>query len=770
MRYVVRIGALVVVGALTLVVAAVALVPAVHTISTAGSYKPEKIKLPPLGQRSLVLDSNGGLVGSFQDEVNRSVVKLKDVPPTVVQSVLAVEDSEFYKHGPVDLRSMLRALQTNVKEGSVAQGGSTITQQVVKKSLTGDKRKLSRKLREAFLAVQLERQFTKNQILERYLNIVYFGHGAYGVQAAAEVYFGKDVGQLDWAEGALLAALISNPNGYDPKAFPARATEQRNLALNRLVETHRLSKAEADKARKEPLPTEFNQPAPAINDYFSQEVLQRLLSPDTPEGRALGTTQEARYNAVFRGGLRIHTTYDRGAQLFAMQSAQKSVADLPGGDPATLTYSLPAANGVPQQGTVAMASVEPSTGAVRVIVGGPPPTTPGQLDYATDTLKQPGSSFKTFVLTAAMESGFVPDDLIEGSQGDLWWDNPITNQQVDHRYNSPQQCVNFAANEGGVQTITTATIKSVNCAYWRLGQITGLKNVADVAKKMGITNCYTDDIRGGTTPAQKAKESQCLNPWFPVMAFGGTFGVRAIDMASAYSVLANDGVRNEPYFVDSITDADGKVLYQHQLHPQRVISSQTARLVTQTLVTNVQRGTGTRAQLSNGQVAAGKTGTTDEAKNLWFCGYTPQLATAVWWGDKGSAEVPMFGGSAQASQYPASTWGTFMNALLTSRGTPNVGFPAPDPTRPGVYLDMGPNDGKPFDPNAYPQPRTGPAARPRPTAPRPVPAPASPAPAPAPSPPAPAPSVFPGPTLAPAPPGNNGNGNGNGLKPPKGHP
>ncbi|HVX19459.1 MAG TPA: transglycosylase domain-containing protein [Acidimicrobiales bacterium] len=758
MQYTTRILALVVAGALTLVLCAVALVPAVNTVRSAGSYTPEKLDLPAIGQRSLIFDNSGSLIGSFQDEINRSLVKLSDVPSTVVQSVLAVEDSDFYKHGPVDVHSIVRAMATNVKQGGVAQGGSTITQQVVKKTLTGSKITLSRKLREAFLAVQLERQLTKDQILERYLNIIYLGHGAYGVQAAAEVYFNKDVSKLDWAEGALLAALISNPNGYDPKTHPSVALEQRSLALRRLVETHRLSQAEADKANKEPLPTTFHTPPASIRDYFTQEVLRRLLSGDTPEGAALGNTQEARYNAVFRGGLRIYTTYDRGAQLVAEHAAQQSVQGV-GGDPATLTYALPAYQGVPQQGTVAMASVEPSTGAVRVLVGGPPPTVPDQLDFATDSLKQPGSSFKTFVLVAAMEEGFVPSDTIESSQGNLWWDDPSTFQQVDTRYNRPQKCVNFSSGEGGVRTLTSATTNSVNCAYWRLGQVVGLEKVADIAKNMGITNCYTDTPDSKMTDAEKARAAQCMNPWYPVMSFGGTFGVHPLDMAAAYAVLANDGVRNAPYFVDKITDASGKVIYQHKADPQRVISSQTARLVTQVLVANVQGGTGTRARLTNGQQAAGKTGTTDEAKNLWFVGYTPQLATAVWWGDRGTAEVPMFGGSAQGGQYPARTWGLFMNELLALRSTPKVPFTTPDRTRGGVYLTMGTNDGQGYDPNVY--------RRAAPVVPRPAAPPASTSsstPSSGPTTPAPTQPTVPGPTVT-TPGGGNGGRPGRGGHP-----
>lgn len=719
MQNMTKLGALCVLGVLVIVGATVAIIPAVHTVTGAQRFTPEKIHLPPLGQRSLMYDENGHLISTLQDQVNRSVVKLSDVPNTVVEPILAVEDNDFYHHGPIDLKSLIRALRTNVKNGGAQQGGSTITQQVVKKSLTGDKRTVSRKLHEAFLAVRLEKQMTKPQILERYLNIVYFGHGAYGVQAAAEVYFNKNVGQLTWAEGALLASLISNPNGYDPIAHPAAAAHERKLAFDRLVETHRLTRPQADFAQREPLPATVNVPQQqAILDYFPQTVLARLLSPDTPEGQSLGTTEEARYNAVYRGGLRIYTTYDRTAQAEAQQSIQQSV---PGID-ANSKFPLPdyvdgSGRHFPQDGGVAMVSVDSNTGAVRVLVGGPRVTNPGPLDFATDAYKQPGSSFKTIVLAAALENGYVPADLIDGTQGTLGWNNPDTNQPVASQYNA--QCVNFAANEDGVASLLIQTMRSVNCAFWRLGQIVGLNKVVDTAKKLGVTNCVVDSNE------ERSGVGNCMNPWYPVMTYGGSFGVHPIDMAGVYSVFANDGTRNDPYFVERITDANGKVLYRHQPSPQRVISQETARLVTQTLQANVMSGTATAARLPNGQPAAGKTGTTDKAKNLWFDGYTPQLTTSVWMGDLGTAEVPLYGGSAQGGQYPAYTWGVFMRAYLAGHNLPIENFTSPTPTRPGRILLMGKNDGNAFNPLVFPVP---PPPKPAPSPPAPAPRPPSPAP------------------------------------------
>lgn len=695
MRYVIRLLLVLALGVATMVGAVVAMVPAARHVAAGQSFTDEQVSLPPLGERSLLYDANGQLIGSFQDEQNRSIVPLSAVPQDVVDAVLAVEDATFFEHGPVDVRSVVRALFTNVREGGVAQGGSTITQQLVKKSITGDKVDLKRKLEEAYLAVRLEEQMTKKQILERYLNTVYFGNGAYGVQAASEVYFGHDVGDDNFAEAALLAALISNPNNYEPIHHPQQARAQRTLAYKRLMETGRLTEAQVTFLEQIPLPTQLNLPQ-TNDDYFVETVKQRLLSGDTPEGRALGPTPEARYNAVFRGGLRVYTTYDRAAQLEAIAARQKTVPGIrPDG-----TFPLPdhvTSDGThqPQFGTAVVVSVDPSSGAVRVLLGGPGFD---RVKYDISTHppgKQPGSSFKTFVLAAAIENGYVPDDVLDGTSPCTYSVNdPDTDQPTTYSLEHPDTRHNFAGEGGSFGTLTRQTLQSSNCAFLRLGQIVGLKKVIAVAQKLGITNCVTEQT------TRQADARNCMNPSYAVMAYGGTFGVLPLDMADAYAALANDGMHNDPYFVEKITDRNGKVLYQHRTEAQRAVSVQTARLVTQVLQANVQGGTGTRASLANGQPAAGKTGTTDEAKNIWFVGYTPQLATAVWIGDGANAEVPLFGGSATGGQYAAYTWGTFMESYLTSHDLPVTPFAAAGPTRTGTRIVMGRNDGQFFDPEA----------------------------------------------------------------------
>jgi penicillin-binding protein 1A len=689
-----RLALILVVGVTTLGGSVVALGPAGGEVRSSTSSYAGNIQLPPLGGVSLLYDRYGNVQQSFNREL-RTVVPLSAVPVTVVESVLAVEDSNFYQHGPVDARSILRALQTNVQSGEAAQGGSTITQQVVKKVVTGDKRDLQRKLHEARTATTLEQQLTKDQILQYYLNLVYFGNNVYGVQAAAQTDWGVDVGQLDGAQGALPAALTRKPNGYHPITHPEAARAQRKIALGRLVTTGRLSKADAAKANLEPLPTKLTQSVP-VRDYFVEEVRRRLLNKngaydDTPEGKALGKTYAERYNALNRGGLRIYTTYDPLMERKAVDARQQTVPGIqPDGKVPKGTWLNPATGKEEEQwATETISSVEPSTGAVRVLLGGPSYTS-NQQDIATQSFKQPGSSFKTFVLTALFERGFVPDDVVDGT-------SPCLLTPDDPNYIDPTRPTagagafpahNFGGEGGGVGTITSQTLESSNCGFARLGQIVGLRNVVTMAKSMGISN----PIWNAFDPL--GKHANDMNPYSVIQAYGGTNGVHALDMAAAYATLANDGVQNDAYLVDRIEDASGHVIWTHKLAPKRVMKAQTARLVNSVLEQNVQGGTGTAARLGSGQPAAGKTGTTDDAINLWFVGYTPQLSTAVWIGDGGSHETNMFNSGATGGAYAAVSWGAFMGAALD--GQPIVPFIKPAPTRPGIGIGLGDEDGMTF--------------------------------------------------------------------------
>jgi penicillin-binding protein 1A len=684
-----KLLATIAVGAVGVATTVYALGPAVKDLDEVAAVEFPDITLAPLPARSLMFDRNGGLMAVLHAEQNRSPVALAEIPQHVVDTVLAVEDWEFYEHDGIDVRATMRALFENVEQGQIDQGGSTITMQVVKLSLLTNEQTLERKVREAILAMRLEDQMTKDEILERYLNIVYFGNGAYGVQAAAETYFQTNVQNLTWGQAALLAGLIRDPVDYDPFKSPEIAAERRRVALSRIVGVGLLTQAEADQFMLEPLPV---QPATAFLpqplDYFPEDVKQQLL--DNP-AFGLGATPAERYNNLFYGGLRVHTTFDPGAQAAALQ-ARSDV--LPGDDPNTFIWNNA---GQPNEGSAVIVSIEPSTGAIRTLIGGPGY---GRYQYniATDPTvrRDNGSSFKIFVLVAALEQGIVPNDTLDGS-------SPCTFRNPGGEPN-PYRLENFEGGGGGGGTVASQTLRSSNCAYVRLGQVVGIPNVIAQAQRMGVTV---------DMPAV---------PSLPL----GVGGVPPIQMTGAMAAIANDGIYNPPYYIERIDDRNGNVIYQHAPAGVRAMSPQTARLAMDVLVDNVRSGTGTRARVPN-QPAGGKTGTAHDYGNAWFVGATPQLATSVWVGGLGNV-VPMRSvpgtGRVTGGSLPARIWGTYMSTAMA--GVPTAEWPAPDGTRRPRAL-------RPTTEVQPPRPRPTPTTTP--AAPTPAPPPPDPAPPPPPAPP-----------------------------------
>ena len=403
-----RFAAVIVATGLVMALAVAAMAIPATMIDHVGSGQPEALELGPLAQRSYVYAADGGLMATLQDEENRQPVPLAEVPPHVVNAILAVEDAGFWIHDGYDVRGMLRAFRANVDSGGISQGGSTITQQLVKLEVLTSEQTLDRKVQEIVLAQRLEQQMSKEEILDRYLNTVYFGNHAYGVQAAAETYFGVGVQQLDVGQAAMLAGIIRNPIQYNPVRYPERAAERRDVALGRMHDAGWLTADEETFWLAAPTVPSFHQILPAPNDYFPSEVKDQLLND--PEYAMLGATDAERHQTVFSGGLRVYTTYDPVAQQQAIAARdsqlpmENGVVPLPGVNPTT---------GEPNRASVGMASVEPSTGAVRTMVGGP-----GfdnyQYNLATQNTRGVGSSFKTFVLATIMEQGYSPDDMING--------------------------------------------------------------------------------------------------------------------------------------------------------------------------------------------------------------------------------------------------------------------------------------------------------------------------------------------------------------------
>ncbi|MDQ4091794.1 MAG: penicillin-binding protein [Actinomycetota bacterium] len=585
------------------------------------------IELAPLAQRSSLYAADGTLLQYLRGEEDRVPVTLDKVPSHVVTAVLDAEDERYFDHGPLDLRSMTRALVSNLEAGEISEGGSTITQQLVKTALLNPKQDLNRKLQEASLAIRLERQMTKSEILERYLNTVYFGNSAYGLQAAAERYYQTDVDKLTLGQGILLAGLIRNPVGADPYNNPEDARGRRDVIIDRMARLGHVTPEQVVELKAEPLPTPTPQEDFDSSNYFTRRVVE-LLQKDE---RYLGGTEAERDRLIFRGGLNITTTLVPSVQAMA----ERSIAE-----------TLPEDR---RDFNAAVVSVEPGSGAVRAAVSGLD-FPDHKIDMITGTGRQTGSSFKMLTLMAALEHGEIPADTILGSQPCVIPDPKSVEGKWDPK--------NVEGQAGGVLTLTEATVNSVNCAYARLIKLVGPEKVVDVARRMGIKNANLQPLLSLTL---------------------GTIDVTPLEMATAYATLANDGEYREPYFIDEIKDRDGKVLYKTPNKAERAVSVTNARTTTQILTQVVQRGTGTAAQVPRWQVA-GKTGSTDNEADAWFVGVTPKLATAVWMGAPAGYDIPMrnvgpypivYGGT-----YPAMIFGNYMRQFLAGQAV--VDFLPPD--------------------------------------------------------------------------------------------
>jgi membrane peptidoglycan carboxypeptidase len=592
--------------------------------------------------RSLVYDRNGNVMASFASE-DRSPVKLANIPMVLQRAVISIEDRKFYEHHGVDLAGTFRALFKNVDAGGISQGGSTITQQLVKNTFSVNrKRDLTTKAREAVLAVELEKQMTKSQILEDYLNLVYFGNGAYGVQAAVERYFPETtLARLSLAQAALLAGLIQSPEALNPIKHPGAAARRRSEVLDAMVVNKMSSAAHAKAAKSVPLPTTVSYPHSSPGDYYMDEVRNVLLTDDAnvsgDPAEVLGATQQARASAVYRGGLKIYTSYDPTLQFMATSAM----------------HQLPSNTNV----TASLVVIDNADGGVRAIANGRT-FAQSQFDPATEGLgRQAGSSFKVFTLAAALSHGYSPNDTV--STAPLTWRLS--------QGSSPSDFYHLAGDCGGdVITLTRAIARSDNCAFTRtelsLGPgnfgADGVKTVIQTAKAMGIN----------TSAFNPAVVSTTL----------GTQGVHPLEMAQAYSVLPNDGALKRATFITKIVDRNGKTLYQAPTKPVQVLDPNVARTETQMLFGPLRNGTASSTLGNFPRPAAGKTGTTDANVDAWFVGYTPQFTAAVWMGDpNGEVAMRNIGGTGPVfgAGYPAKIWRAFMQDATAS--LPALDFPKP---------------------------------------------------------------------------------------------
>ena len=632
--------------------AAVAIVGCVGLTSCSYELRELQPELPANAQSSVIYSSDGTEIVTLHAEENRTDLTLDDIPLHVRNAVIAIEDERYWLHNGVDLRAIIRAVSVNAREGEVAQGGSTITQQLVKQLLLGSAQSLDRKVQEAALAWQLENRYTKERILELYLNTIYLGNGAYGLSAASQKYFGKAPDLLTVAEGALLAGIIRAPNTYDPYDEPEATTERRNLVLDAMLDQDLIDEAVHGAAVAEPVALAPEVPVVEeryVAGHFVEEVKQWIL--DDPR---FGDTSRERRDLLFTGGLRVHTTIDLRAQAAAE---------------AAINEILPDPNGP----AAALVAVEPQTGFVRVMVGGRDffgPDDQAKFNLATGRGRHTGSAFKPIVLAAALEDGIPLSEVFPAP----------SRVQLQCPNGSSWDVENYEGSGPGAPVdLTEATVKSYNTVFAQLILRVGVERSIEVARAMGIT---------------RPLDAVCS-------AVLGANDVQPLEMASVFATLANRGVHVAPVLVTSIERADGTILYEHEHEQNRAISPEVADTVTSVLQQGVERGTGTAAQLA-GRPVAGKTGTGQGWRNAWFCGYVPQLAAAVWVGfpEEQHAMVPprtsrrVTGGS-----FPAQIWQRFMAVAL--EGAPPLAFTAPPTptttTLPGEpYLPPTPTTGPPF--------------------------------------------------------------------------
>lgn len=590
---------------LSLIAVSVFTVPVAATIMTIQMIDIPKLNEKKLGmsaQRSKILAADGSVLSTFYFE-NRENVPLGQVPEHFRKAVIAIEDHRFYDHNGVDYKSISRAFISNVKRGGVVEGGSTITQQYVKNTFLNNERSVARKIREAALAYQLEKKLTKDQILELYLNTVYFGNGAYGTKASAEVYFGKSLDQLTLADTALLAGLTKSPNEFSPYHNPEKAKARRNQVLQAMFDNGFIGEAELRGAVVQEMNLRPPQDAGFQNAPYFVEYVRRLAIKKLGKDRFLS------------GGLTIQTTIDPKAQAYA-EDAVAGILNRPGDPSASLV------------------SIDPRTGHIKAMVGGRDFRS-DEFNLAVQGRRQAGSSFKTFALVAALEKGISPNTPFSGS-------SPITIRMPKP---GPDWSVkNYGNSSYGTIPLSEATVKSVNVVFAQLIMRVGAKNVAKTAKKMGIKS-HVESI--------------------PAIALGGlTHGVSPLDMASAYGTLANNGRYVKPVAVTRMVDSKGQVVFEAKSKPRQVLDTGVVFQANNILKQVVARGTATNARI--GRPQAGKTGTSQNLWDAWFVGYTPDLSTAVWVGyPKKNVEMnSVHGISVTGGSFPAKIWNSFMSRAL----------------------------------------------------------------------------------------------------------
>jgi penicillin-binding protein 1A len=583
-----------------------------------------------VGQNSFIFAADGSLLGSIPAERNRQPVGLDQISPWAPKATIAIEDRRFYKHGALDWFGIVRALYADIQAGRVVQGGSTITQQLVRNLYIKEKSQtLGRKATEACLAIKLARQKSKTWILNAYMNQVYYGNHAYGIEAAAQTYFSRPARKLTLNQSALLAGLPQAPSVFDPFQRPAQAIARRDEVLRAMLGNEDITSSQyANAVAQRNLQLKAGRLYTRIREpYFFSYVREELQ-------RQYGA------NTVRSGGLKVYTTIDRRLQRFALDAIRR-----------TLPYSSdPAA---------AIVSINPRNGAIRAMTELSPGNPKNQVNFASSARRQPGSTFKTIVLTTAISQGISPSttylsapfkyDPTETGSCDTEPPTAWCPQTYDHSYVGPT-------------SIENATLRSDNSVYARLSLDVGPENIADIAYRLGVRT----DLRTSE------------GAFVPSMGLGSRV-VTPMDMASVYSTLAAGGIYSKPMAIRKVILPGGKVDTEARWgvpQRERAVPDWVAAQVVDILEKNMTSGTGVGAYF--GGTSAGKTGTTDNFADAWFCGFTPGLEATVWIGyPKG--EIPMtsvHGISVSGPTFPATIWKLFMERAAYYARSPKD-FPSP---------------------------------------------------------------------------------------------
>lgn len=577
--------------------------PEVHTLE---QYRPSIT--------SRVYSDDNKLLAEFFLE-NRTPVAFSEVPDLLIKALIAAEDNQFYSHHGIDPRGIARALYRNIRARRITEGGSTLTQQLAKILFLTPERSFTRKLKEMTLALRIEQTYTKQEILSLYLNQIYFGSGAYGVEAAAQIYFGKRARDLNLPECALLAGLPRSPKYYSPFKSAESAAARRAYVLNRMAAAGVVSREQAEEAKKIPLPIQTTVkaggPAPYFVEYVRQKVEDRFGS-----------------SILYSGGLNIYTSINEELQSYAEQAVAAGIVKI--------ESRHKRHNGSPLQ--AALLAIDPANGRVRAMVGGRD-FGQSQFNRAWQALRQPGSVFKPIIYTAALDRGFGASDLLD--------DTPLTIKLDRNRKWKPE---NFSRTYQGKVTLQRALLQSLNVPTIRLLEKIGINETIELARKFGITSR--------------------LGPYLSLAL--GSSDVTLAELTAAYAVFANHGIKLGPVSVLMITDSTGRVIYQNDALPSQVIKPETAYLTTYLLKGVIERGTGWNAR-ELGRPAAGKTGTTNDYRDAWFIGYTPQLVTGVWVGYDNQASI---GPKETGARAALPIWLDFMKKAHSGRETED--FTAPE--------------------------------------------------------------------------------------------